>query len=250
MFYPDPLILSPSGVSLLCPLYHCQNFYCTCLYIWVAPEFSLMGSVLHLFFAFCVVLFCFFTFWVPYCEVRYDFRIETMFGLSLPPVVRMRVHGLFTLFVFACIKWCPKHMLLSICVFRRLVYPMLPVSLDCPFWLSLSVFSNIYLSSDHPFVIRNLLFVSRTSPTWCLYYNHPLVAPLIAPSKQITAILPQVTDILHTPIDNRPPFSCNWQITAMLSQVTESIQTPCRQPVSSNWQSTHTPCNQPSASIM
>jgi hypothetical protein len=34
------------------------------------------------------VLLCFFTFWVPYCEVRYDIHIKTMFGLSLPPVVR------------------------------------------------------------------------------------------------------------------------------------------------------------------
>jgi len=30
------------------------------------------------------------------------------------------------------------------CVFRCLVYPMLPVSLDCPFSIALSVFSNIY----------------------------------------------------------------------------------------------------------
>jgi len=89
--------------------------------------------MLHLFLAFCVVLLCFFTFCVRICEVRYDFRIETMFGVSLPPVVRMRVHGLFTLFVFVCVCWCPKHIVLSICcVFRRLIYPMLPVSQDCP----------------------------------------------------------------------------------------------------------------------
>jgi hypothetical protein len=30
------------------------------------------------------------------------------------------------------------------CVFLRLVYPMLPVSLDCPFFIAPSVFSNIY----------------------------------------------------------------------------------------------------------
>jgi hypothetical protein len=28
---------------------------------------------------------------------------------------------------------------------NRLVYPVLPVSLDCPFLISLSVFSNVYL---------------------------------------------------------------------------------------------------------
>jgi hypothetical protein len=43
-------------------------------------------------------------FWVIYnsfkfVEIRYDFRIETMFGLSVSPVVHMRIHGLFTLFV-------------------------------------------------------------------------------------------------------------------------------------------------------
>ena len=31
-------------------------------------------------------------------------------------------------------------------VFLRLVYPMLPVSLDCPFWIAPSVFYNVYLS--------------------------------------------------------------------------------------------------------
>ena len=31
------------------------------------------------------------------------------------------------------------------CVFLRLVYPMLPVSLDCPFLIAPSVFSNVYL---------------------------------------------------------------------------------------------------------
>jgi hypothetical protein len=34
------------------------------------------------------------------CDVRYDFRMETMFGSSLPPVVARRTHVLFTLFVF------------------------------------------------------------------------------------------------------------------------------------------------------
>jgi len=32
-------------------------------------------------------------------------------------------------------------------VFRRLVYRMLPVSLDCPFLIAPSVFSNVYLIS-------------------------------------------------------------------------------------------------------
>ena len=49
--------------------------------------------------SFCVVLLCVFTFWVLCCDVRYNFRIKTMFGSSLPPVVCRRAHVLCTLFV-------------------------------------------------------------------------------------------------------------------------------------------------------
>jgi len=38
-------------------------------------------------FTFCVVILCVFTFWVPCCDVRYDFHMEAMFGLDFPPVV-------------------------------------------------------------------------------------------------------------------------------------------------------------------
>ena len=36
------------------------------------------------------------------CDVRYDFHIKTMFSSSLPPVVHMRAHVLFTSFMFVC----------------------------------------------------------------------------------------------------------------------------------------------------
>jgi hypothetical protein len=39
----------------------------------------------------------------PCSGVRYDFRIKTMFGSSLPLVVCRRAHVLFTLFMFACV---------------------------------------------------------------------------------------------------------------------------------------------------
>ena len=52
--------------------------------------------------AFYVVLLSVFTFNVPCDDFRYDVRIKTMFGSSLPPVVCKRVHVLFTLFVFVC----------------------------------------------------------------------------------------------------------------------------------------------------
>ena len=68
-----------------------------------------------------------------------------MFGLSLPPVVCRRAHVLFTLFVLACALWCPTHTVLCVCsVVPRLVYSILPVSLDCPFFIAPSLFSYIY----------------------------------------------------------------------------------------------------------
>ena len=100
-------------------------------------------SILYFLFFFCgdrvahyfYVSFCLF---VPCCDVRYDLRIKTSFGTSLPPVVCRGVHVFFTLFVFAYVKWCPTHIVLCFCfVFLRLVYPMLPVSLDYLFWLPL-----------------------------------------------------------------------------------------------------------------
>ena len=69
-----------------------------------------------------------------------------MFGSSLHPVAWRRAHGLFTLFVFVSVYWCPTHIVLCFCfACLRLVYPMLPVSLDCPFFFVPSVFSNVYL---------------------------------------------------------------------------------------------------------
>jgi hypothetical protein len=49
------------------------------------------------------------------------------------------------LFVFVCVWWCPTHIVLCYCfVFLRLLYPVLPVSLDCPFLIAPSVFSNVH----------------------------------------------------------------------------------------------------------
>jgi len=50
----------------------------------------------------------------------------------------------FTLFVFAC-----EHILCCAFVFLHLVYPMLPVSLDYPFPIAPSLFSNAYLCNTN-----------------------------------------------------------------------------------------------------
>ena len=69
-----------------------------------------------------------------------------MFGSPLPPVVCRRAYAIFMLFVFVCVQWCPTNILLCFCfVCVPLVYPKLPVSLDCPFLIVPSIFSNVYL---------------------------------------------------------------------------------------------------------
>jgi len=90
-----------------------------------------VGSVLLIFLVFCVVLLCVFTF--------YDFCIITMFGSPLPPVFDGRTRVLLTLFLFV-LCFC------FVCL--RLVYPMLPVSLDCPFLIAPSVFSYVYFNKS------------------------------------------------------------------------------------------------------
>jgi hypothetical protein len=63
----------------------------------------------------------------------------------ISPVICRRPHTLLTLFVFVYVLWCPTHIVLCFClVFLSLVYPMLPVSLDCPLLIAPSVFSNVY----------------------------------------------------------------------------------------------------------
>ena len=58
--------------------------------------------VLSVFFNVYVLLLTIYTFLCTYTHVRYDFRIKTMFGSSLPPFMC----ALFMLFVFVCAQWC------------------------------------------------------------------------------------------------------------------------------------------------
>ena len=107
------------------------------------PSFFYGVRVAHLFNWF-VVLLCVLTFVL--C-VRSNFRMNTMFGSSLPPVACWRAHVLFMLFVFVCVQhilcwfFCGffVFVLCPILISRlRLVYIF-----DCPssscvhFWLSL-----------------------------------------------------------------------------------------------------------------
>ena len=78
-----------------------------------------------------------------YVSLRSEFRVVMSVTMSAqqrclihpkPPVVCRSGHALFTLLVFACAQLCPTHIVLCFCfVLLRLVYSMLPVSLDCLF---------------------------------------------------------------------------------------------------------------------
>lgn len=48
-------------------------------------------------------------FLVQWCDVLYDFHMETIASLSMSPVVYSCFHVLFALFVFVCTYWCPTH---------------------------------------------------------------------------------------------------------------------------------------------
>ena len=97
--------------------------------------------------------------------------------LYLPPVVCMRAHVLFTLFVcvfFGIVvsnTYCVVFFALFVFVLC-LVYPALPVSLNCPFLFASLVFSNVLLL--HVFVILHhgysKFFVS-VQIGWTYYYS-------------------------------------------------------------------------------
>jgi len=90
----------------------------------------------------CPITVC--TFWVPCCDVRYDFRIKTMFGSSLPPVVCRRAHVLFTLFVFVCAVMVNTYCVVFLFYFLHRVYPIVQFIWIVHFFIAPSVFFNIY----------------------------------------------------------------------------------------------------------
>ena len=67
----------------------------------------------------------------------------------LEHVVLIPSWSIFGCMVYLCLFTLSGVQLALCCVywfvFLRLVYPMLPVSLDCPFLIAPSVFSNVYL---------------------------------------------------------------------------------------------------------
>ena len=110
-----------------------------------SPQVFGLVRVAHLFSFFCLILLCVFTFWVPCCDVRYDLRIKTMFGSSLPQVVCRRVHVLFTLFVVSnphCVVFL--FCFSSSCVPYVASFSGLSI-FDCPFDILWHLFTSIIM---------------------------------------------------------------------------------------------------------
>ena len=106
---------------------------------------------------------------VLWCPLR--FRIWTMFGSFLPPVVCRRARVLFASFMFAYAQQCSTHIVLWFWfVFLGLVFPMLSVSLDCLFLIAPSVFFNIYWYHLYEMVglLNSLPWAHRITKRWSL----------------------------------------------------------------------------------
>ena len=95
-------------------MYNFKNIYTPVLFFfwWVC--------VAHLFSFLCCPIMCFYVLSSVFCDVRYDFRIQMVFGSSLPPVVCRRDQILFARFAYSGVQ----HILCCDFVFPRLVYPM------------------------------------------------------------------------------------------------------------------------------
>ena len=134
------------------------------------------------------VIFCVFTFRVPCGGVRYYFRNnKTLCSVRLYP--RLSVGGAWLICVIcACLRIVVSN---TYCVvfFLRLVYPMLPVSLDCQFLIAPSVFSNVYLSVslDCQFLIAPSVFsnVYLSVSLDCQF----LIAPSVFSNVSLTFVL-------------------------------------------------------------
>ena len=91
-------------------------------------------------FSFCVVLLCVFLFFVPCCDVCYDFRIKRssvrLFLQLFIGGLMSYLHGLY-LFGHSGVQHILCCVFCFVCL--CLMYPILPVSLDCSFLIAPSV---------------------------------------------------------------------------------------------------------------
>jgi hypothetical protein len=131
-------------------LYHCQDFCRAWLYIWVARWVSYKTQELLTLREHFIS--------PPFCSV-----LLVLVFLSCPIMCLYVLTSVW--FVLVCVLWCPTHIVLCFCfVFICLMYPMLPVSLDCPFRLPFrySLIPGSF-NTDVAFVLIDLLILLMTS---------------------------------------------------------------------------------------
>ena len=124
-----------------------------------------MGSILPIFlvcFLVFFVLLCVLTFRVPSCDIRYSFHIKRC---SVLLCLQLFVGGLMSYLCYLCLFANSGIQHILSCVFLRLVYPMLLVSLDCPFLIAPSVFCNVYL----------YLFLKYLTSLFTFHYMYSLI---------------------------------------------------------------------------
>jgi len=139
----------------------------------------LVGSMLLIVLVFCV--FCACTFWVPCCDVRYDFQINAMFGSSLPPVVCRRAvsylrylclfahngvqHILCCVFVFFFLVLC-----IPCCQFLWIVHLWLPFRYSLTFISSLLKLRVVILVSSMIYCVYTVMTICPVTlkPYWGL----------------------------------------------------------------------------------
>jgi hypothetical protein len=93
--------------------------------------------------------------WTIVCYIKHTYHVMRLWNI---------------LFVNKILCFC--------CVFLRLVWPMLSVSLDCPFLISPSVFSNVYLVQVPYLLIiplnKLLLCKLKSWLATCIYYSNSI----------------------------------------------------------------------------
>ena len=109
-----------------------------------SPPFFLVGSMLLIFLVLCCSIMCLYVLSsVLWCPLRFPHENDVRFVFT-----SWRMSYYLCLLTYTGVQ----HILCFafVFVFLRRVYSMLPVSLDCPFMIAPSVFSNVYLiTSSH-----------------------------------------------------------------------------------------------------
>ena len=112
--------------------------------------------------------------------------------------------------VFLCLSVHSGVQHILCCVFPRIVYPILPVSLDCPFLITPSVFSNVYfqflaLQSNMPAYSENKTALYQTyTGSWIVFIVLPnwTTRPYVDPYRHIIltprqSVIPPISFFLN-----------------------------------------------------